>query len=59
VLIPCLASFDCRLIEVVPAASHSIFIGRVVAEQLQTELDPLVYVEGDYGLIAPLMSSAR
>jgi flavin reductase (DIM6/NTAB) family NADH-FMN oxidoreductase RutF len=59
VLSACVASFDCRLIELVPAATHSIFIGRVVAVQLQTELDPLVYVEGDYGLIAPLMSSAR
>jgi flavin reductase (DIM6/NTAB) family NADH-FMN oxidoreductase RutF len=59
VLSPCLATFDCRLVEAVPAATHSIFIGRVVAVQLQTELDPLVYVEGDYGLIAPLMSSAR
>jgi len=58
VLTPCLASFDCRLIEIVPAASHSIFIGEVVAVQLEPALDPLVYVEGDYGLIAPLMSSA-
>ena len=41
-----------------PAASHSIFIGEVVAVQLEPALDPLVYVEGDYGLIAPLMSSA-
>ena len=59
VLSTCVASFDCRLIELVPAATHSIFIGRVVAVELQAELDPLVYVEGDYGLIAPLMSSAR
>ena len=59
VLSPCVASFDCRLIELVPASTHSIFIGRVVAVRLQSELDPLVYVEGDYGLIAPLMSSAR
>jgi flavin reductase (DIM6/NTAB) family NADH-FMN oxidoreductase RutF len=58
ILTPCLASFDCRLIEVVPAASHSIFIGEVAAVQLEPDLDPLVYVEGDYGLIAPLMSPA-
>lgn len=59
VLWPCLASFDCRLIELVPIATHSIFIGRVVAVELRADLDPLVYVEGDYGLIAPLMGSAR
>ena len=58
VLSPCVATFDCRLIELVPAASHSIFIGRVAAVRSQADLDPLVYVEGDYGLIAPLMSSA-
>jgi len=59
VLSTCVATFDCRLIELVPAATHSIFIGRVAAVQSQAELDPLVYVEGDYGLIAPLMSSAE
>ena len=58
VLSLCVATFDCRLIELVPAASHSIFIGRVAAVRSQPDLDPLVYVEGDYGLIAPLMSSA-
>ena len=55
---PCRASFDCRVVEHVPASSHSIFIGRVVAVELHPDLDPLVYVEGDYGLIAPLMGSA-
>jgi len=59
VLRPCRASFDCRLVEHLPASSHSIFIGRVVAVDLHPDLDPLVYVEGDYGLIAPLMSSAE
>jgi flavin reductase len=59
VLSPCIATFDCRLIELVPVATHSIFIGRVVAVELRADLDPLVYVEGDYGLIAPLMGSAR
>ena len=59
VLSPCVASFDCQLIELVPAATHSIFIGRVVAVHSQAELDPLVYVEGDYGLIAPLLDPAR
>jgi flavin reductase (DIM6/NTAB) family NADH-FMN oxidoreductase RutF len=58
VLSSCLASFDCRVVESVVAATHSIFIGRVEAIVLEPDLDPLVYVEGDYGLIAPLFSPA-
>lgn len=58
VLSSCLANFDCRVIESVAAATHSIFIGKVEAIALEPELDPLVYVEGDYGLIAPLFSPA-
>jgi flavin reductase (DIM6/NTAB) family NADH-FMN oxidoreductase RutF len=58
VLRACRASFDCRVAEIVPTATHSIFIGRVVAIHLEPNREPLVYVEGDYGLIAPLLSSA-
>jgi flavin reductase (DIM6/NTAB) family NADH-FMN oxidoreductase RutF len=58
VLASCLASFDCRVVESVVAATHSIFIGSVEAMMLEPDLDPLVYVEGDYGLIAPLFSPA-
>jgi flavin reductase (DIM6/NTAB) family NADH-FMN oxidoreductase RutF len=58
VLSSCLASFDCRVVESVVAATHSIFIGSVEALVLEPDLDPLVYVEGDYGLIAPLFSPA-
>lgn len=54
ILDPCLASFDCRLVEAVPASTHTIFIGVVEAVSLNPDLDPLVYAEGDYGLIAPL-----
>ena len=59
VLSPCLAVFDCRLVEAVPAATHSIFIGRVEAVALELELQPLVYAGGDYGLMASLMNSAE
>ena len=58
VLASCLATFDCRVVEKMAAATHSIFIGKVEAITLEPELDPLVYVEGDYGLIAPLFSPA-
>jgi flavin reductase (DIM6/NTAB) family NADH-FMN oxidoreductase RutF len=58
VLATCLASFDCRVVESVSVATHSIFIGKVEAIALEPALDPLVYVEGDYGLIARLFSPA-
>jgi flavin reductase (DIM6/NTAB) family NADH-FMN oxidoreductase RutF len=58
VLVTCRASFDCRVVERMAAATHSIFIGKVEAITLQPDLAPLVYVEGDYGLIAPLFSPA-
>jgi flavin reductase (DIM6/NTAB) family NADH-FMN oxidoreductase RutF len=59
VLRPCLATFDCHLVEHVPASSHSIFIGHVAAVELHPDLDPLVYVEGDYSLIVPFMTSDK
>jgi flavin reductase (DIM6/NTAB) family NADH-FMN oxidoreductase RutF len=59
VLLRCLATFDCRLVEAVPAATHSIFIGRVEAVALELEHQPLVYAGGDYGLIASLLSTAE
>jgi flavin reductase (DIM6/NTAB) family NADH-FMN oxidoreductase RutF len=58
VLASCLATFDCRVVESMAAATHSIFIGQVEAIVLEPDLDPLIYVEGDYGLIAPLFSPA-
>jgi flavin reductase (DIM6/NTAB) family NADH-FMN oxidoreductase RutF len=58
VLCSCLATFDCRVVESMAAATHSIFIGKVEAITFEPELEPLVYVEGDYGLIAPLFSPA-
>lgn len=59
VLSPCVACFDCSLVEAVPAATHSIFIGRVEAIELGGELKPLIYADGDYGLIASLMDPAE
>ena len=48
-----------RLVEAVPAATHSIFIGRVEEVALELDLQPLVYAGGDYGLIASLLNSAE
>jgi flavin reductase (DIM6/NTAB) family NADH-FMN oxidoreductase RutF len=54
VLASCLAAFDCRLVEIVPAASHGIVVGRVEAVTIEPDRPPLVYAEGDYGLVAPI-----
>jgi flavin reductase (DIM6/NTAB) family NADH-FMN oxidoreductase RutF len=53
VLEPCLASFDCRVVQAIAVATHTIFVGAVLAVRAQPDLAPLVYVEGDFGLIAP------
>jgi flavin reductase (DIM6/NTAB) family NADH-FMN oxidoreductase RutF len=54
ILVPCLAGFDCRLVESIAGSTHSILIGAVEAVVTAPDLEPLVYAEGDYGLIAPL-----
>jgi len=58
VLASCLVSFDCRIVETVAASTHTMFIGEVEAVTVEAEREPLVYVEGDYGLIAPLLAPA-
>ena len=52
VLDPCLAAFDCALAETLPASTHTVFIGRVEAVRVRPDLSPLLYVEGDYRLLA-------
>jgi flavin reductase (DIM6/NTAB) family NADH-FMN oxidoreductase RutF len=59
VLGTCVASFDCRLVQCVPASTHTIFIGQVEAVRLEPDLEPLVYVEGDYGLVGPRLTPAE
>lgn len=52
ILDPCLAAFDCAVVEAVPASTHTIFIGRVEAVAVRPDLSPLLYAEGDYRLLA-------
>ncbi|MDX6750014.1 flavin reductase family protein [Geminicoccaceae bacterium 1502E] len=54
VLDGCCANFDCRLTTSLRAGSHTIFVGEVQAVQSCADLLPIVYAEGEYGLIAPL-----
>jgi flavin reductase (DIM6/NTAB) family NADH-FMN oxidoreductase RutF len=54
VLDGCLAAFDCTVANTVPAGTHSIFIGATRAVTVLPDLEPLIYVEGTYGLTLPL-----
>jgi flavin reductase (DIM6/NTAB) family NADH-FMN oxidoreductase RutF len=48
------AVFDCSLVTSIEAGTHTIFVGLVEAVALRPELAPLVYHEGEYGLVAQL-----
>ena len=52
VLEPCVATFDCLVAQAIRADTHTIFVGRVEAVRMAPDLAPLVYAEGDYGLIS-------
>jgi flavin reductase (DIM6/NTAB) family NADH-FMN oxidoreductase RutF len=52
VLDTAIAVFDCRVVEAVAAATHSIFLGEVEAV-LVAEGEPLLYADGSFGSLAP------
>lgn len=54
VLAGCCANFDCRVVTSLRAGTHTVFVGEVQAVESATDLFPIVYAEGEYGLIAPL-----
>lgn len=54
VLEGCCANFDCRLVTTLRAGTHTLFVGEVEAVLAASELLPMVYAEGEYGLVAPL-----
>lgn len=52
VLEDALVSFECRLVEVIPASTHDLFIGEVVGIQSQQEQDgPLVYFNSKFAAL--------
>ena len=51
VLEGCVANFDCRITNAVDAASHTIFIGRVVAVRSDGD-EPLLFGGGDFTAMA-------
>lgn len=49
VLVGALVSFDCELLREVEIATHTLFLGRVVAVQAErADIAPLVYLDGGY-----------
>ena len=53
ILSDCLAYVDCRVVEILPGGDHDIFIGQIVAGELQDGL-PLLYYSGKYRRLADL-----
>lgn len=48
-----LASFDCRLEDAIEKATHTIFIGAVLAVRTQPAARPLIYFDGQFTVPAP------
>jgi flavin reductase (DIM6/NTAB) family NADH-FMN oxidoreductase RutF len=59
VLEDALASFDCIVTEKVAAASHTIFIGRVVDVHLRTNGKPLLYAQGAFAIAKALAARRK
>jgi flavin reductase (DIM6/NTAB) family NADH-FMN oxidoreductase RutF len=53
ILAGALASFDCEVNQEHVFASHTIFIGRVVATQARDAADPLIYLRGAFRQLGP------
>jgi cob(II)yrinic acid a,c-diamide reductase len=58
VLADALASFECEVSEIVPASTHGIFIGRVVAVDHRTG-NELLYSGGVYGTLSLIYKPLR
>lgn len=50
-LVGAAASFDCRLAQIVPVGTHSIFIGEVEAVQVREDGEELVYIDRGYAAL--------
>jgi flavin reductase (DIM6/NTAB) family NADH-FMN oxidoreductase RutF len=51
ILANCLAYVDCRVVEILPGGDHEIFVGEIVAGELQGG-QPLLYHAGKYRRLA-------
>jgi flavin reductase (DIM6/NTAB) family NADH-FMN oxidoreductase RutF len=52
ILDDCLASFDCRIVATLDAGTHTVLVGAVQAVALRSGGMPMVYHDGEYGLVA-------
>ena len=48
ILADCLAFIECRVESVFDGGDHSIFLGRVVSEGVESEMRPLLFYRGGY-----------
>ncbi len=53
------ASVSCWADQVIEAHTHTLFLGRVAGVKLGSEVDPLLYCEGQYGRFNSLQSIGR
>lgn len=53
------ANLDCIVQQAVPIDTHTIYIGLVKAVRAAPDLLPMVYAEGEYGLVAPLVEAGQ
>lgn len=52
-LVSALASFDCKVRQIVPYESHTIFLAEIVAVELWAEtIRPLLYLDGRYRMLS-------
>lgn len=52
VLDGCLSFVDCRVVEIVAGGDHDIFIGEIVAGNVELAGEPLIYFRGRYRRLA-------
>ncbi len=48
------AAFDCVITEAIDTATHTVFIGKVVAVRVRADAAPLLYAEGEFQSLARL-----
>jgi len=48
ILVNCLCSVDCQLVEQVEQATHSVLIGRIVESVRRVDGDPLIFFKGQF-----------
>lgn len=47
-----LVNFDCQVCQAIPAATHTVYLGTVVAVRHKTDQEALVYFDGNYRALA-------